>query len=133
MQATCAMEKTLRYVTQHYMEKISTDDLEYASGVSRFALARMFHKRFGVPPLRWVWMFRLAVAARLLVVRKYMSCGDVALACGFETPAHFCRMFRASRGLSPGRYRQLRPQLAGPADSLSEVLQLNQKNITAYF
>jgi transcriptional regulator GlxA family with amidase domain len=133
MQATYAMEKTLRYVTHHYMEKISTDDLEYASGVSRFALARRFHKRFGVPPLRWVWMFRLAVAARLLVVRQSLSCGDVALACGFETPAHFCRMFRASWGLSPGRYRQLRLQLVRPSDSLPDVFQLNQNNVTDYF
>ena len=133
MQTTCAMEKTLRYVAQHYMEKISSDDLEYAAGVSKFTLARMFHKRFGVPPLRWVWMFRLAVAARLLVVRQSLSCSDVALACGFETPSHFCRMFRASRGLSPGRFRQLSLPMAHPPEPMSQFLQLNLSPDGAYF
>jgi transcriptional regulator GlxA family with amidase domain len=35
-----------------------------------------------------------------------MSVVDIAVACGFESPAHFSRVYRAAFGIRPSHQRQ---------------------------
>ncbi len=39
--------------------------------------------------------------ARHLLVQTEMSVIDVALACGFDTPGHFARVYRTAFGITP--------------------------------
>ncbi|MGW4475503.1 helix-turn-helix domain-containing protein [Nonomuraea sp. NPDC004354] len=69
---------------------------------SRFA--HLFSAQTGRSPMQAVREARVRHAARLLEVTD-MDVGQVATACGFASPFHFSRTFRAAYGLSPRQYR----------------------------
>lgn len=103
-----AVDRAVTYMRANYMEKISISDLEMAAGVSRYALSRTFRRAFGLPPIGWLWIYRVRLAAELLEQQPNWSCSEIAYQCGFETPAHFSRTFRRVFGRPPGVYRQAR-------------------------
>ena len=105
MQGDTVLKRALQYMEQNYMESISFDDLESITGVSRFTLSRSFNRKFGVSPIRWLWAYRVKMAAFLLASRPSWSCTEVAYQCGFETPGHFNRRFRGAYGRPPGHFR----------------------------
>jgi AraC-like DNA-binding protein len=90
--------------------KIAVGELEAASGLSRWQLARQFRAAFGVSPHRYQLLRRLDRARGLVVAGHGLA--EAALASGFADQAHLTRAFRAAFGLSPGRWRAL---LGGPA------------------
>lgn len=103
----------VNFMQANYMEKISIDDLESVTGVSRFVILRAFHREFGATPMRWLWRYRVELGAKLLQDQPAWSCSDIAYFCGFETPSHFTRRFRDVYGWPPGHYR--RSRLDNPA------------------
>ncbi len=124
MSGTSVSLAAVNFMQANYMEKISIDDLESVTGVSRFVILRAFHRQFGATPIRWLWRFRVDLGAKLLHEQPAWSCSDIAYYCGFETPSHFTRRFRAVYGRPPGHYRQtklgtcLRPSLLEEINAL---------------
>ena len=84
---------------------VRSAQLDAASGLSRFDLARQFRAVVGTSPYRYSIMRRLD-AARIQMGRQE-SLVDIALNAGFADQAHFTRMFTARFGITPGRYRAL--------------------------
>jgi AraC-like DNA-binding protein len=87
---------------------VTAEDLEAASGIDRYALARAFRTRFATSPHRYL------VGRRLQQVKAAIAAGlslaDTAASCGFADQSHMTRHFKARFGLTPGRYaRLLRP------------------------
>lgn len=80
-------------------------ELEAASGLSRYELARQFRAVAGTSPYRYSLLRRLDAARGLLATERPLA--DIALATGFADQAHFSRKFSAAYGLSPARYRKL--------------------------
>jgi AraC-like DNA-binding protein len=80
---------------------VRSGELEAASGLTRFELARQFRARFGTSPYRYSLMRRLESARARLGARPVAS---VALEAGFADQAHFTRSFRRVFGMTPGRY-----------------------------
>ena len=62
-------------------------------------------------PHRWLLARRVDKAASLLAVPDLTLAG-IALACGFWDQSHFTRVFKASTGMSPGRWRRF--HMRGP-------------------
>jgi AraC-like DNA-binding protein len=85
---------------------VRSAELEVASGLSRYELARQFRAGYGTSPHRYSLMRRLDAARRLLSGGTPLV--EVALAAGFADQAHFTRAFRSAYGLTPGRYVGLR-------------------------
>lgn len=85
--------------------KISVDELEAVSGLTRWQIARHFRKAFGVSPYRFHVLRRLDRARELL--RRGHALAEVAQSSGFADQAHFTRQFRSAYGLSPGQWRAL--------------------------
>lgn len=84
---------------------VRSDELEAASGLSRFELARQFRAQLGTSPHRY------ALRRRLDAVRERLGgrpAAELALEAGFADQAHFTRAFKAAFGLTPGRYAALR-------------------------
>ena len=75
---------------------------QVALSPSRFA--HLFTERVGQSPMRALREARLRHAARLLEGTD-LSVERVATACGFASPFHFTRVFRARYGRPPGAYR----------------------------
>jgi AraC-like DNA-binding protein len=88
-------------------------ELEAASGLSRFELARQFRAKLGTSPYRYSLMRRLdSVRKRLGGAR---SAVDLALEAGFADQAHFGRFFKKAFGVTPGRYAAMKSRGAREA------------------
>lgn len=76
-------------------------------GISRRQLDRMFRRALGVTVTARIWERRLSYAADVLKdpAHAQRSITDVALSCGFESPAHFTRSFKTSYKLTPSEWR----------------------------
>lgn len=69
-------------------------------GISTRQLERLFSKYIGKSPKSYITRLRLD-RARLLLRQSDMKVIEVAIACGFESPSHFSRLYRSQFGLSP--------------------------------
>lgn len=69
-------------------------------GISTRQLERLFGKYLNTSPKKYYLDLRLD-RARNLLVQTEMSIIDVALACGFENPGHFSRVYRTAYGVTP--------------------------------
>lgn len=80
-------------------------DLERRHGIDRFTLSRDFRRAFGVTPSRFILLRRLDRARVML--RQGLALADVAVTAGFADQSHMTRHFRATYGLTPGRWRDM--------------------------
>ena len=97
--------RVLEYMAQHIEEEIGIDDLAAVACLSPFHFIRMFAKRMGIPPNRYLSRMRLERAKSLLALGRSSLC-EVALASRFSSQANFTRAFRRATGMTPGLYRR---------------------------
>lgn len=87
----------------------------YVRGIKRFVelsgktqehLTRSMKRYYNISPSAYINGLRLGEAARLLsdTGRGVL---DIQLECGFDSTAHFNKLFKAEFGVSPSRYRSL--------------------------
>jgi AraC-like DNA-binding protein len=81
---------------------VSSGELEAASGVSRYALARHFRVCLGTSPYRYLVMRRLDRVRALIA--GGMALAEAAAEAGFADQSHMTRAFKKAYGLSPGRW-----------------------------
>lgn len=109
---------------------VRSSELEIATGLSRYVLARQFRSVYGTSPYRYSVLRRLDVARAALRAGERLV--DVALKAGFADQAHFTRMFVATFGLSPGRYARLTSAQEGCAASCvswSSEVRMNEQRV----
>ena len=63
-------------------------------------LERLFGKHLNASPKKYCMDLRLQ-RARHLLLQTEMSVTEVAMACGFESPGHFTRVYRTAFGVTP--------------------------------
>ncbi len=97
-------------------EPISPADLAADVGMSTRQLERLFRRYLNRSPKRYYMELRLQ-KARNLLMQTDMSVINVALACGFASPSHFSKCYRAQYNTTP--YRERGTQGAAPAMRLS--------------
>ena len=69
-------------------------------GISTRQLERLFGKYLNTSPKKYFLEMRLE-RARNLLLQTEMSAVEVAMACGFENPGHFTRVYRLAYGVTP--------------------------------
>jgi AraC-like DNA-binding protein len=84
---------------------VRSTELEAASGLPRFVLARQFRARLGTSPYRYSLMRRLALVRDCL--GRGWPAADLALEAGFADQAHLTRLFKRAFGITPARYARL--------------------------
>ena len=97
-------------------EPISPADLADDVGMSTRQLERLFRRYLNRSPKRYYMELRLS-KARNLLMQTDMSVINVALACGFASPSHFSKCYRAHYSTTPYRERGTTgggPQGSGP-------------------
>lgn len=85
-------------------EPVSPADLAEDVGMSTRQLERLFRRYLNRSPKRYYMELRLA-RARNLLMQTDLSVINVALACGFASPSHFSKCYRAQYGTTPYRER----------------------------
>jgi AraC-like DNA-binding protein len=103
-----ALQRARAFLAAEKTRVVGSAELEAVSGLTRYALARQFRVRYGTSPYRYLLMRRLEGARAQIARRRPLA--EVALDAGFADQAHFSRMFTATFGLTPARYRALRQQ-----------------------
>jgi AraC-like DNA-binding protein len=101
-----AVERARAFLEANLERQVDAAELEAASGLGRYALARQFRARLGTSPYRYLTLRRLDRARGLIVAGN--SLADAAFACGFADQSHMTRQFKDCYGISPGRWRKLR-------------------------
>ena len=81
------------------------DALAADAALSRSALARRFADRVGVPPLRYLALWRMQLAARMLT-EEATPVGEIGRRVGYEAEAAFSRGFKRIVGMSPEAWRR---------------------------
>ncbi|GAB2922648.1 hypothetical protein GCM10027093_72170 [Paraburkholderia jirisanensis] len=91
-----------RYIAQNLRNgELTVSRIAAAACVSDAHLSRIFHGA-GQSVMRYVWESRLELAAEMLRRSQgHAQISDIAYRCGFSTPTHFSRVFRARYGMSP--------------------------------
>jgi AraC-like DNA-binding protein len=101
-----ALKRARQYLDTQRTRVVHSVELEAVTGLTRYELARQFRLMCGTSPYRYLLMRRLDVARQQLVGDR--SLVEVAIEAGFADQAHFSRMFKATFGITPARYRARR-------------------------
>ncbi len=100
-------------------DPLSPSLLAKQAGLSTRQLERLFRRYLDRSPKRYYLELRLK-KARSLLLQTDMSVINVALACGFSSPSHFSKCYRAFYGRTPYRERGVPAVEAGPAEMVRE-------------
>lgn len=94
----------IQMMEQNIEDPISPADLAEDVGMSTRQLERLFRRYLNRSPKRYYMELRLQ-KARNLLMQTDMSVINVALACGFASPSHFSKCYRAHYKTTPYRER----------------------------
>jgi AraC family transcriptional regulator len=98
------LAKVTELIHSHFDRDLSLVELAAAAGLSTSYFTQMFRRSTGQTPHQFVLAVRIERAKELLKGSQRMI--DVALNCGFQTPQHFARVFRAVCKVNPTEYRR---------------------------
>ncbi len=92
-------------VNKHYDTPITLNELAYLSGRSLSTFKRDFHSIYGRTPAQWIREKRLAKAKEML--KTDLPITEICYSLGFESVAHFSRLYKSYYGVSPSSDRVL--------------------------
>jgi transcriptional regulator GlxA family with amidase domain len=98
------LSKVIQVMEENIEEPISPAILAKDVGMSTRQLERLFRRYLSRSPKRYYMELRLQ-KARNLLMQTDMSVINVALACGFASPSHFSKCYRAHYDTTPYRER----------------------------
>jgi len=98
------LSQVIQIMETNIEEPISPSILAKDVGMSTRQLERLFRRYLNRSPKRYYMELRLQ-KARNLLMQTDMSVINVALACGFASPSHFSKCYRAHYNTTPYRER----------------------------
>lgn len=98
------LASVIQMMEESLEEPISPARLAENVALSTRQLERLFRRYLNRSPKRYYMELRLQ-KARGLLLQTDMNVMDVALACGFTSPSHFSKCYRAHYGATPYRER----------------------------
>lgn len=95
----------VRTMRQNLDKAPGLEEIARQAGMSRATLTRRFREALGVSPGVFLQQLRLSRACHLLAA-SLETVTQIALSCGYESPAAFARAFQRQTGTSPRDYRR---------------------------
>jgi AraC-like DNA-binding protein len=99
------IKKVCEYIELNYQEKIQIKDVATWLNLTETTLSRLMKKRTGRSFVNFVNDYRIGFASRWLTETN-QSIAEIAFRCGFYNISNFNRIFRKSKGCTPGTYRE---------------------------
>ncbi len=96
------IHRAIRYLSAHYHEPISIDDITSKIGMSRAVFHRKFKEATKLSPIQFVKAMRLNNAAMLIA--KGHTINEAATTVGYTSSSQFSRDFKRSFGASPKQW-----------------------------
>lgn len=99
------VQQALDYISAHYTDPISLQDVARATGLSTSRTAHLIKEKTGKSVLQHVHHMRISRARELLEVTD-LNCTEIAYEVGFEDQSYFTKKFRLFLDITPHRYRK---------------------------
>ncbi len=99
-----AVKRAIGYISSKYDTRLTLDIIAEASGLSKYYLAREFHKVTGCTVVSYINLVRCNMAKRLLSESEE-SIESIARSCGFGNFSYFSKVFMRTVGMRPSDYR----------------------------
>ena len=93
----------VEYISQHYNENITNDELAAIAGMSTVYFRKLFTNIMGVSPITYVHQFRTEKAKEMLG-SDYGTLSDIAQSLGYPSLYDFSRDFKKYAGVAPSKY-----------------------------
>lgn len=96
----------IQYIDENYHTKLSLDDLGQLIKCDRFRLCRLFKATTNSTLFEYINFVRLLCAEEMLI-KSHKNISEIAFECGFASIQYFNRVFKESRGYTPGKFKKL--------------------------
>lgn len=93
------------WIDEHYMEKISLEELSKQFFIDKFYLSRIFKEHYGTTLSNYISNKRITQAKQMLRFSGY-NIETIAEKVGISDPNYFTRLFKKIEGITPGEYRK---------------------------
>ncbi|MDR2448252.1 MAG: AraC family transcriptional regulator [Treponema sp.] len=97
------IQKAIRYITQHYTERLTVKKLSIIAGLNAAYFGVLFKRATGLTVNRYIAATRVQKAKNLLQSGG-CSVQDAAEYCGYCDVFHFYKQFKSIVGVPPSRY-----------------------------
>jgi AraC-like DNA-binding protein len=94
----------LEYISQHYTENITNDELADIAGMSIVYFRKLFTSIVGISPIVYARKLRIEKAKEMLW-SDYGTLSNVAVSLGYPDLYDFSRDFKKHTGVSPSKYK----------------------------
>lgn len=98
-------KKMISFIYHRFADRITLQDIADSANVSIRTCSNIFQHYAGVSPMKYLNLFRMDMAARLLQTSD-APVQSIAWNCGFETSAYFIKQFKKQYGCTPNEYRK---------------------------
>lgn len=95
-----------QYISTHYKEEISLEDLSNLTYLNKYYLVHSFKEYTGFSPINYLINVRISESKHLLSTTDY-PISKIAMQVGFSSHSYFCQIFKKETGYSPLQYRKL--------------------------
>lgn len=99
------LKKAISYITRHYSEQISLDELAAYCCISKQQLIRSFRQALNTTPIKYINDYKLARAKELLFNSPNLQISEIAAELGFGSQYYFTKLFTKYTGETPSAYR----------------------------
>ncbi|MCW6682110.1 AraC family transcriptional regulator [Aerococcaceae bacterium NML160702] len=94
-----------KYIRQHYMRKITLEELATLVDINKYYLIRLFKQHTHFSPIDYLIHIRLEEAERMLL-HSDLPITQISSAVGFKSPSYFTKTFKEQNDCTPSEYRQ---------------------------
>lgn len=98
------VQKALNYMQMNVMRNLTLQELCHMIGVSQEYFIRLFKKEYNSPPMKYFAELRLYKSLTFLI--NGWSIHDIVCKMDFYNDSYYCKLFKNTFGVTPGKYRK---------------------------
>ena len=97
--------KVRRFVSDNIKRPFSLDEVARNAGRSKSTISHLFKKRYGISLKEYMISAKIEEVEKILRQVNGITVSEAALSAGYSNQAHFSRIFKKYRGISPSEVR----------------------------
>lgn len=106
VQAWGYVESAIRFMQNHYRDRLSLEDVSRKANVSSNYFCRVFKEHTGTSPMDYLTRVRIE-ASKILMLRKGINVSDAAHQVGFSSIHDFSRVFKKAEQMPPREWKRM--------------------------
>lgn len=99
------LKQILDYISLHYLEKITIDDISKNVGICRSEVCKLFKLELNTSIADYILKYRIEKSIPLLLSDK-INISEIAERSGFNSSSYYAEAFKKVKGLTPKEYKQ---------------------------